>query len=192
MSLESDIKAFKKDLKGKAPLEMVRKHITYGPSRILTESQYFDLKEVIADYYHLHPSQVMIVGSGKLGFSIVDKPHKSKKRYRPFDDDSDLDIAIVSQELFDKIWKEVYLFNRKGSFWKNKKKFMSYLFEGWIRPDKLPPDEDFEIASKWWDFFQMLTNSGDFGPYQVRAGLYKDWEYLESYHIKAIEKCKTI
>lgn len=192
MTTTKKILQFKNDLDSLSSLQVVRKHITYGNTQIISEENYYELKNQVSDYFKIHPSQVMIVGSGKLGFSIIEKPKKNKLRYREFGDESDLDIAIVSEELFDSIWTEVYdYFNSKG-FWYNKYQFTNYLFEGWIRPDKLPPDDKFKLANDWWEFFRMLSNSNEFGPYQIRAGLYKNWSFLENYHLKAVEECKTI
>ena len=58
----------------------------------------FRFKKDVSSYFNIHPSQIVMVGSAKLGFSI--SPHK---RYREFGDTSDIDLAIISKELFDNV-----------------------------------------------------------------------------------------
>ena len=164
---------------------MVQKHITFGASYVLDEGQYFQLKHEISEEYHLHPSQVIMVGSGKLGFSIA-----PSKRYRPFGDESDLDVAIISDVLFDWIWQEVFEHqNINRGYWPQETKFKDYLFRGWLRPDYLPPS--IQYASQWFEFFRQLTASSGFGPYKISAGVYKSWLYLEHYQRQAVAQCRA-
>ena len=93
------IASFRGDFRRFDDAVMVQKHITFGTSYILRAEQYFELKRRISDNFGLHPSHVIVVGSGKLGFSIA-----PGKRYRPFGEESDLDVAIVSGELFRDLW----------------------------------------------------------------------------------------
>src|SRR5688572_3682876 len=99
------IDRFKSDLGTLSIPLMVQKHITFGSCYILDEERYFELKARIADRFSLHPSEVIIVGSGKLGFSIA--PHQ---RWKHFGDRSDIDVAVVSSSLFDLYWMQVFRF----------------------------------------------------------------------------------
>jgi hypothetical protein len=166
---------------------MVQKHVTYGDCYALSQSSYFRLNAKVAQEFGIHHSEVLLVGSGKLGFSIVDS-----KRYRPFGDTSDLDIAIISTPLFDEMWIDVFEYWRFGGYWPELDQFRKYLFRGWLRPDKLPPEQSFIRRRHWWEFFRELTNSQDFGPYQIRAGLYKSWHFLESYQGTCINECRNL
>ena len=60
-----------------AASSIVDRHIIFGDCYILDKDSYFDLKEQVADHFEIHPPQVVMVGSGKLGFSIA-----HPKRYR--------------------------------------------------------------------------------------------------------------
>ncbi|MGB3849747.1 MAG: hypothetical protein WA958_07230 [Tunicatimonas sp.] len=192
--VDARINSFKEDLPRLSSLQMVRKHITFGSVAAMKEEFYFDLKDLIAGHFAIHPSQVIIVGSGKLGFSIAEnqKANPPKKRYRCFSDSSDIDIAIVESSLFDEIWIEVQNYSDDIGLWNNFQHFTTYLFRGWIRPDKLPPSYTFELAKDWWEFFRELTSSRKFGPYKLTAGLYKSWYHLEKYQMQAINQCKEI
>ena len=139
----------------------------------------------MSDQFGIHPKEVVVVGSGKLGFSI-----KGDKRYQHFGDESDIDIAIVSGVLFDQIWSEVFRYRVGGAFWPEERDFKNYLFRGWLRPDKLPPDDSFEYGRKWWRFLRQLETDGLYGPYKIRAGIYKSWHFLESYQTANVRGCR--
>ena len=176
---------FKDDLNSLADSMMVQKYITYGDCHILSDDTYFKLKSEIANKFGIHPTEVVIVGSGKLGFSIA-----PNKRFLPFGDNSDIDIAIISPTLFDRIWIDVFDYWKEISYWPGEREFREYLFRGWIRPDKLPPANRFEWRRVWWDFFRELGGLGIYGPYKLRAGIYKSWHFLESYQVTSIKGCR--
>jgi hypothetical protein len=83
------ISAFRSNLTKSDVATLVQRHVTTGPSFVLNDEIYHRLRAKVAAQFGLHANEVLIVGSGKLGFSIV-----GKKRYRPFGDESDLDVAV--------------------------------------------------------------------------------------------------
>jgi hypothetical protein len=176
---------FKRDICKLDVSVAVQKHLTYGPCCLLSSDVYFELKREIADRFKLHPAEVLVVGSAKLGFSIA-----PKKRYLLFNDQSDIDVALVAPQLFEQVWAEVHDYWDGGAYWEQHKMFCHYLFQGWIRPDKLPPSSQFDRAAKWWEYFRELTSTSRYGPYKIRAGLYKSWRFLESYQRRCVEQCK--
>jgi hypothetical protein len=177
---------FKIDVRKFAAGSVVDRHVIFGDCYVLDKDSYFNLKEQIADHFKIHPPQVVMVGSGKLGFSIA-----HPKRYRSFGETSDLDIAIVSPHLFDRIWEEAFKTRGRFGYWPGEDDFSTYLARGWIRPDKLPPARKFQIADDWWKFFDSLAASGDFGRYKIRGGLYRDWIFLKGYQNLAVMGCKS-
>lgn len=185
LAVDARIIQFRSDLRRFSVDEMVQRHITYGSAFALDADRYFELKSLVAKQFGLHHSEVLMVGSGKLSFSIVEK-----KRYQPFGDTSDSDLALISPDLFESIWLDAYEYWRARNFWPEYDKFKSYLFRGWIRPDKLPPAETFRRNRDWWEFFRQLTASQRFGPYRIRAGLYRSWSFLEAYQTKCVAECR--
>jgi hypothetical protein len=185
------IDRFKADLPVMKVPNLVHKYVTFGDCYALNPDQHFNLIIAVADYFNIHPSEVLIVGSAKLGFSIA-----QDKRYCPFGDQSDIDIAIVSTYLFDKIWQQVFNYWEEYEnidsfvYWSRGNDFKGYLFRGWIRPDKLPPTRVFSLGRDWFEFFRGLTQTGLYGPYNITAGLYKSWYYLEKYQSIRIKECK--
>ena len=182
--LEQQIEEFKLDLRSGDAVEICRRHVVFGECAVISNEEYFRLRNVVASKFDIHPNDVLVVGSGKLGFSIA-----PKKRYRPFNDDSDLDVVIISETFFDLVWMSVHRFFDQGGYWERKNQFHEYLFRGWIRPDKLPPDHKFPFGKEWWEFFNELSRSRDYSINRIRGAIYKNWYFLESYQSQAISKC---
>jgi len=184
-SIEQRIKSFKSDLSVISPIEVVRKNILFGDCFVMSQTEYLDLRSEVATHFNLHPNEVLVVGSAKLGFSIV--PHK---RFRYFSNESDIDVVIISSVLFDQIWRATFTYKQEVGFWNQEKEFKDYLFRGWIRPDKFPPSDHFSICSDWWEFFRLISNTGKYGSYKIAGALYKSWFYLENYQKICAEDCK--
>lgn len=181
-TLLSRLGRFKADLSNLSVEKIVRKTLTSQDPYIFTNDVYYDLKEQISNQFKVHPSVILMVGSGKLGFSLA-----KDKRYRFFCNESDIDMAIISSELFDKVWQ--LLAEYRGD-WPEKKEFQRYLFQGWIRPDKLPQSGEFPFTAGWWDFFMRLTSSGKYGECKITAGLYKSWFFIEKYQSIRVRECQ--
>jgi hypothetical protein len=158
--------------------------VIYGSCHVLTDAAYFDLRSEVANKFHIHPNEVLVVGSSKLGFSIA-----PTKRYRHFADSSDIDVVIVSRGLFDRMWKAVHTFWDQGGYWEGSREFKDYLFRGWIRPDKLPSAKSFSLANDWWEFFNALSSTGKYSMYKIRGALYMDWYFLEAYQLRGVSAC---
>lgn len=184
-TLDDEVESFKKDLRKYSVSELVQKKLIFGDCRILNSEKYFQLRLAIAKRFDVHPNEVLVVGSAKLGFSIA-----PKKKFRHFGDTSDIDVVIVSDRLFSTVWASVYSFWKDKVLWETEADFKKYLFRGWIRPDKLPPSTKFHLSKDWWEFFREVTASGQFGPYKISGALYKSWEFLESYQHFAVQYCK--
>ncbi len=184
-TIDEHIVTFKRELTLHTSDEIVERRIIFGDSLVLEPVKYRDLRAAIANNFDINANEVLLVGSAKLGFSIA--PHK---QYRHFGDSSDLDVAIVSSDLFDKFWKAVYSLWKQKVFWENENDFKKYLFQGWIRPDKLPNAKSFKMGDDWWDYFRELTKSNRFGPYKITGALYKDWDYLQGYQNFSVQNCK--
>jgi hypothetical protein len=184
-SLLKEIELFKSDLSKYSASELVQKRLIFGDCHMLNKEQYFSLRLSVAKQFKVHPNEVLVVGSAKLGFSIA-----PKKKYKPFGDQSDIDVVIVSDSLFGLVWSSVYSFWKDKVIWEAESDFKRYLFRGWIRPDKLPPSTKFEFSKDWWEFFRTITSSGEFGPYKIAGALYKSWNFLESYQNFAVQYCK--
>lgn len=175
---------FREKLRGSDPRWMINKYVITGESRILPTESHYDLRKEIADWSGVHTNDVVMVGSGKLGFSI-----DPTQAFKNFHRESDLDMAIVSSELFDYYWRQVFFYMQSDAYWKDRDEFNSYILKGWMRPDLLP-SSNFQIRREWWTFFGGLSNRQDYGQYKVRGCVYKNWDFLEEYQTSGLTLCK--
>lgn len=195
--------AFKGDLTSLTAKEMFARYVAPDICRGLTDVDQDRLREQIADHFQLPTSNVMIVGSAKLGFTLRHKKAKNEDEvdrppFSEFSAGSDVDVAIVSDKLFDDIWKGCFNFwHTSGyanapAYWPKGKDFREYFFRGWMRPDHLPSEGGFRYKRDWFDFFRLLTSSRAAGDYRITAGLYREPYFLESYQTIAINRCKAV
>lgn len=136
--------------------------------------------------FQVHPSSIVVVGSTRTGFSL-----NPKRRLRPVRRRSDIDVAIVSADLFDDLWERVYAYSRADRSW-DTRWFRKTLFKGWIDPRSLPTGPTFEAAAHWGKVFDDLMQSRRFGLRSISARLYRTWERLELYHEQSVLACKQI
>lgn len=180
------VTAFQADFTALSTLQLVRKYIILGEPYAISGSAFDSLRIDVAAHFHVHPNDVVMVGSGKLGFSIA-----PDKRYVLFNDESDIDLAIVSKDIYEAIWKEVFNYDSLIRNWPERNRFALSHMKGWIRPDKLPISNVFPRREEWWNFFEAITASNKFGPYKIRAGLFHSWEFLEAYHSETVKLCQN-
>ncbi len=171
-------------------LEIVQGCITHGPAFVFGEDEekYFKLKRTIAQKFGLNPQDVIMVGSAKLGFSL-----NPLKLWQPFCDDSDIDMVIISPEIFDRFWKELYDFNiklmaRTEDEDKRYYRFLEYFFKGWLRPDVFP--FSYVGRKEWLDFFKSISY-GEFGVHKISGAVFRDWGFYEAYHTGNIREIRT-
>lgn len=172
-------------------LDIVQGCITPGSAFAFQgdDEKYFKLKKRIALEFGLNPQKVIMVGSAKLGFSI-----SPGKLWQPFNDDSDIDMAIISPELFDRFWKELYDFNidltsRSEKEDKQYRDFLSYFFRGWLRPDMFP--FSYEGRAAWFEFFKSISY-GDYGNHKVTGAIFRNDDFYESYQTRNIRNIRAI
>ncbi len=178
-------------------LKFVQKFIFHGTPHVFKdrESDYFEFRTKIANKFNVGFHEVFIVGSAKLGFSFY--------KNTEFDYNSDIDVVIVNEKLFeefyfiitdyqyklDRLYKTVNMEELKIY-----SEFLQYLVKGWMRPDKLPTSFQVNLLkTEWFDFFDSLSHGkSEVGNYKVAAGLFKNYTYLEKYYTRSIEDFSVI
>jgi len=188
--INNRVKAFKAVLKGHEQEEViVQKYVVHGTPYIFKddEDKYFDLKREIAANFSEHYSNIHMVGSAKLGFSIA-----PNKLWKPFSIESDIDIVIVSTKLFENLWGNIHEFNigltnRTKDEDNRYKRFLNYFFKGWIRPDLFP--FEYPAKTKWFEFFKSISYK-KYGPQKIACALYYSFNFFEKYHIENINKLR--
>jgi hypothetical protein len=200
-----NLQTFKDACLNKNPDIVVQQYLIEGFSYYFEknhdDNEEFNFKKELAESLNIHIRDIAIVGSAKLGFSI--KPEKTNPGlylYKIFDFDyiknneeekSDIDIAIISSSLFDKQLLELYKFTRSykdlnGFSGNSYAPHSKSIVKGWLRPDRIP--KDYNISNTIDDFRKEYKNK-----YQrkINFGIYKSWDYFESYHINNIKTLKV-
>ena len=142
----------------------------------------FEFKKDIALSLNVHIRDIVIVGSGKFGFSLKpDFETPGLYLFKEFDYNnkkSDLDIAIVSSTLFDKEVKNLYTHTSYHKInWINRNSLAKYALKGKLATRFLPID--FPLTK---EIAQVQEN------YQMKYGreinleIYKSWYFFETYH----------
>lgn len=128
-----------------------------------------------------------MVGSAKLGFSI-----NPTQLWKLFSDDSDIDMVIISDMIFDKFWRQLYEFNidiksRTEQEQKRFNSFLKYFFKGWIRPDLFP--FEFDGKEKWDNFFRSISYK-EFGNRKITGAIFRNLFFFENYHRNNIKQIR--
>lgn len=129
--------------------------------------------------FRCHPLELVICGSAHLGFSPV-----PSKLGNPFDArKSDIDVAVVSQELFEMWWSELQSLSLTD---KKRSQIADNLFWGLIDPFTVLEVSD--IAQRWWDALGKLRPLQAFS---VRGRVYKNHWSMQEYHRRAIIQARN-
>ncbi|MCT9977297.1 hypothetical protein M2R48_02975 [Acinetobacter sp. I-MWF] len=175
-------------------LDLSRELIFQGIPYVFSgdKKAFFLFRKRISDFWNIHYQDIYITGSAALGFSIY--------KDTVFSLDSDIDVAIVSNDLFETILKDIHLCqlnlrSRKVILserdTKAYHKFLEYIAMGWIRPDLLPTNlaECIKILKdQWFNFFSSISNgNSEVGNYVVAAGVFKSHLHLEQYTLLGLK-----
>lgn len=145
------------------------------------ELNYIRWRHLVATELGVDPMAVQLVGSARLGYSI-----NPKKNFRKFHKESDLDIAVISPELFDKAWGELREIIEDVHFSQKKNYLRKLVFEECIALDIVLPRLSFgERWSRSRDLF-IQDLGGSFRSCQVNYRLYRSHGSLRSYQVKSV------
>jgi hypothetical protein len=145
------------------------------------------IRAEIGEKLNVATDRILIVGSAKFGFALTEKKREGLLRFRPFTPQSDIDIAIIAGDLFDRIWEvtyDQYVHTREMHDWSS---YYKYIFNGWIRPDMLHRKN--EWRNLWFDVFSRLSNELTAEGLKISAAVYKSDTFFLRYHEQALHQC---
>jgi hypothetical protein len=189
---ESLIDNFKQDLLDYDPEYLIEKYLIFGNPYIFRSKDYlyFELKKELSSHFNVKTSEVFMIGSSKLGFSI-----SPKKLWIKMDEnvDSDIDMVILSEQLFDIFWKDlldfrIELTSRNECQDRNYQKFVDYFFKGWLRPDLFP--FDYHNRNDWFDFFNELSYK-KYDKRKVSCAVFRNEYFFKKYHTKNLNQIRV-
>lgn len=187
------VRAFRAKLRTHTPDQLIDEFLLTPGCHGIEAGLDAQLQEFVGNKFEVAATDVLVVGSAKTGFSISQKIRNGrviKPRYRSFSEESDVDLAIVSSALFDRIWEETFSYLNEIGPWAQIQSFEKYFFRGWIRPDKLPQEDTFRPGKTWRDFFNRMNRDRDYTDHRISAGLYRSPLFLRAYQRVAIKECQ--
>lgn len=142
---------------------------------------------------------VRIVGSGRHGFSM-----RPNRRLRAFNAESDIDVVVVNEQLFDFLWIALLQAayprlsaNRGIGGWDVPSR--SELYAGWLTPKAVRMDWKIigaraaplvEFKQKWFDALKRAANHASRRHNDVQGRLYRTWRHAELYHLFSIAELR--
>lgn len=155
----------------------------------------------LAEHLGIDESSIRVVGSGRIGFSL--NPANFPRR---FSDVSDIDVVVVDEGLFDRVWHTMLEWNYPRRFrlygadrhWQRSRQ--DDLYWGWFRPDKirytglafpeiLKPLRD--LSTQWFNAFRSLSAYPDLAAREISGRLYRTEQHAISYHVDGLRKLKA-
>lgn len=193
---------------------LIHKHLIRTPAYIFLDNQDKEQKlaEILKNYFNINYKDFIIVGSAQLGFSL-----NPQKNYRDFNESSDIDIAIINQNLFIELKQELYNFtDGLNNCWKgthfhsnpreytfldnnstppkkyviheNQFKYYKYLSQGWFRADFKP--NEFEICRNNKKFSDFNKEIKKVFSRKIGLAIYENWFFFLDYHSRNLTKLK--
>lgn len=148
-----------------------------------------DFKMLVTDAFDIGFNNVIMVGSAKLGISL--SPENFPRKFVEEGEHlSDIDVAIISPQLFDYFW---HLF--RISYNITNKKYYGYIsrgiYRGYISDIDLMNIDGCRV--EWIKRSNTSTKNLQRNMYfrhEIHYRLYRDWKDLEEYNILSIEQLK--
>ncbi len=162
------------------------------PSAFLTSpAVYEDLRGWLASRLNVHPKEITLIGSARIGYSLSPPPEFG----RPFAVRSDLDLCIVSRDLFQRVTASFDEFSadyRSGAvtprsqherhLWDENLIFGERnIPQGFFDPNKIPNFDRYPVAQQVSQSMWMLVKRLEVilnAPQVRRASIrvYRDWQ----------------
>jgi hypothetical protein len=151
---------------------------------------------IVSATLSVSPASVFVVGSAKLGCCFSPRKDKSgnSKLFRPFSDSSDIDIAIISNRMFENFWyklRETQKTSARIFFHRKYEQITSSTFRGFMNGFHIEAIDG--IKTEWLQTFTVATtklqnNLGIIHKPSYR--IYRHWEDFEQYHTDGITAIK--
>lgn len=146
---------------------------------------YDQFKRFVATTLDVNFNDISLVGSGKLGYSLA-----PEKKFRDFNEESDLDLVIVSRKYFHKFW-DTYLDLHDNKINFGYQYIASNIFRRFVSVKKVSPTHPFFI--EWISKIEKFNKDYQtiFGiHHEINYRIYESWDDVERYHLKGIEEIK--
>ncbi|WP_123028657.1 hypothetical protein [Mycolicibacterium stellerae] len=147
---------------------------------------YLRWRHEVAKRLGVDPAAVQLVGSARLGYSL-----NPDKNFKTFDAESDLDIAIISPEIFELTWVEIRSFIGSRRDLHGKKTYLRKLvFEECIALDIVLPHLTY---GEQWSYHRdeiVSLLGGELIDREIKYRLYRSHRALREYQLKGVSTAR--
>jgi hypothetical protein len=190
------VQQFRELLKTEPSDKITKDVLLSGQSVHVADAEKQYIQQFVGARFAVKPDKinVFVVGSAHLGFSISKKRISDGgelPRYRSYGPDSDIDIVIISEEIYSLIWSDLSLYSHTQARWPwDARRCGDYHVCGWLRPDKFPIEPFLMNCNRWKKAFGTLSTQTRFGRRRVNGGLFQSMEFALRYYQRAVDDCK--
>lgn len=195
------LEEIKEDLLNMTDVDIVKKYLLSTDVWYFTEYQKMThdvflntldiMNKIISDNLAISMKNILIVGSGKTGYSFA--PHKALKKFdSDSENESDIDIAIISDRYFNECW-ELIRGEIKSRHSRYYNEIASGIFSGFISKNAL--DEIPSVRREWNNKVSVTKKSLKEKinlEHPINFRIYRSWEDLEYYHVKGVKKLRKV
>ncbi|GAA3616997.1 hypothetical protein GCM10022223_36890 [Kineosporia mesophila] len=185
------------DLLGSDPLlRWIDEHFLRSDPFAFPNSDFRKFVRLVSDQLQVDPNGIFCIGSGAIGLSS--NPGKvSGRNLKPFDEKSDLDIAVISEVHFEQAWRDLRnkaqpsldpmdKLVKENISWQRKR-----FFDGAILINKLLPVLSF--GSSWIAAIERIQERTSIlldRNIDVEIWVYRDYWSVRNYVAQGIVECK--
>ena len=154
-----------------------------------TPSDFWQWKDELARGLNVDSKDILIIGSGAAGVSL--SRHKALKS---FDNNSDIDVAVISAHHFDVAWRTLRsLGTRRYRLPVEQKNAVDehvrrYIYWGTIATDRLLPL--FPFADSWFSTLSAMRKHPATADRDIKARIYRDFASLRAYLLHSIKRIR--
>lgn len=172
--------------------ELIKEHVFGGlPFAYHTTPQHYDaLVDHLIREIGINATEMTVVGSGKIGFSLNPKKGEFGK---PFNDRSDIDLLVASATLFDRMWLDMLRISRRdfGKLDQRDRNAIqdlkiNDLYWGRLWPSRLVSVS--ESAKRWVAGFRSISRIPQLAAREINGRLYRTWDHAEIYHLDGLSQ----
>lgn len=151
-----------------------------------------EFKDIVSVNIGVSFNSVMMVGSGKTGYSLA-----PKKNFKSFELDtesrnkSDIDIAIISNDLFKSFW-DIYRKSYSVKYEYTYGFIFREIYRGYINERNL---REIDNCRREWNKLSVRSNkllrSQLFLKHDITYRIYRSWEDFEEYNLLSLKSMKA-
>lgn len=175
-----------------SPDDVVAEHVLERLPFIFQDdwSSYRLWRKTLGAQLEIDPREIVLTGSACVGFSL-----SPSKELKAFDQDSDVDVAIVSEWHFSEAWHCLRVIDpiiapltppQRSALAEHQKR---YVYWGCIATDRVLPLLPF--GAKWLAGLSYMAGVSPTAGRRINARIYKDFRALAGYQARSVSALRT-